>query len=99
MNSVTKTIHCYLKVRGLYKGLSANIVRLCPAVAMQMPVMEQARRFAGLEYVVWTPLTLPLSDSLTLPPLPHSPPPARWQDCAHRGLCHSPTQVLWGEKF
>jgi hypothetical protein len=35
---------------GLYKGLFANISRLCPAVIVQMPIMEQMRRLAGLEY-------------------------------------------------
>ena len=35
---------------GLYKGVFANISRLCPAVVVQMPIMEQLRRLAGLEY-------------------------------------------------
>ena len=37
-------------VRGLYKGLFANIARLCPAVAVQMPILEQMRLYAGLDY-------------------------------------------------
>ena len=34
----------------MFKGLSANIVRLCPAVIIQMPIMEQARILVGLDY-------------------------------------------------
>jgi hypothetical protein len=49
-------LHCAATIvsqeglRGLYKGLFANISRLCPAVIVQMPIMEQMRRMAGLEY-------------------------------------------------
>ena len=35
---------------GLFQGLGANICRLCPAIAIQLPVMEQMRILAGLEY-------------------------------------------------
>lgn len=49
-------IHCAATIvrqeglLGLYKGLFANISRLCPAVIVQMPIMEQMRKMAGLEY-------------------------------------------------
>jgi hypothetical protein len=33
----------------LFKGLFANIARLCPAVMVQLPVMEQMRKLAGLD--------------------------------------------------
>jgi len=35
---------------GLFKGLHVNIARLCSAVVIQMPVMEQMRIIAGLDY-------------------------------------------------
>jgi hypothetical protein len=35
---------------GLFRGLSANMSRLCPAVMMQLPVLEQLRILAGLDY-------------------------------------------------
>ena len=37
-------------VPGLFRGLGANICRLCPAIAIQLPVMEQMRILAGLNY-------------------------------------------------
>eukprot|EP00729_Bicosta_minor_P001156 gene1156-12044_t len=37
-------------LRGMFKGLTANIVRLCPAIMIQMPIMEQMRIVAGLDF-------------------------------------------------
>lgn len=34
----------------MFKGLTANIVRLCPAIMIQMPIMEQMRIVAGLDF-------------------------------------------------
>lgn len=36
--------------RGFYVGTTANIMRLCPAIIIQMPIMEEMRRLAGLGY-------------------------------------------------
>ena len=35
---------------GLFRGLGANVARLCPAVIIQLPLMEQMRILAGLDY-------------------------------------------------
>ena len=49
-------VHCFMVtlqgegVAGLFKGTWANIVRMCPAVIVQLPIMEQMRQLAGLEY-------------------------------------------------
>ena len=49
-------VHCFMVTlqgegaAGLFKGTWANVVRMCPAVIVQLPIMEQMRQLAGLEY-------------------------------------------------
>lgn len=35
---------------GLCRGITVNMARLCPCIIVQLPVMEQMRLLAGLDY-------------------------------------------------
>ena len=37
-------------VSGLFVGVRANVLRLCPMTAISMPIMEWMRHAAGCEY-------------------------------------------------
>ena len=38
-------------LRGFYRGFVPAVARQCPVIVVQMPLIEQLRRFAGLDHI------------------------------------------------